>query len=285
MPATAVLNRCSQDVAEAMGELYFTDKKGRRVRALHPATIQRQGVLCTEWDDLRTASRSHMVLSFQQHRRRIVGECRELNTARMSWNDSHPTANRFKYPLISRWTWLNWRRGRESRLAMFLTPSSLNRRVAASERCSGVRLAQRALPPFLPTTLPNATAAGSLLSCSPSICLSRCDVPDELGKLDRVARALLAGFGHDDIIARPPTEDIAPSTASDFKLTHYPASGLKPSCSRTSLRFPHLKRLRCSRSGTSAIRGRPRASRSGIREVEGAHSRSSGRAIALAASG
>ncbi len=89
MPATAVLNRCSQDIAEAMGELYFTDKKGRRVRALHPATVQRQGVLCTEWDDLRTASRSHMVLSFQQHRRRIVGECRELNTARMSWNDSH----------------------------------------------------------------------------------------------------------------------------------------------------------------------------------------------------
>lgn len=89
MPATAVLNRCSQDIAEAMGELYFTDKKGRRVRALHPATVQRQGVLSTEWDDLRTASRSHMVLSFQQHRRRIVGECRELNTARMSWNDLH----------------------------------------------------------------------------------------------------------------------------------------------------------------------------------------------------
>jgi hypothetical protein len=90
MPATAVLNKCSQDVAEAMGELYFTDKKGRRVRALHPATIRRQGVLCTEWDDLRTAGRKHIVLSFQQHRRRIVGECRELNTARNSWNDTHP---------------------------------------------------------------------------------------------------------------------------------------------------------------------------------------------------
>jgi len=89
MPTTAVINRCSQDVAEAMGELYFTDSSGRRVRALHPATVSRQGVLCTEWDDLRTASRSHMALSYQQHRRRIVGECRELNTARMSWNDLH----------------------------------------------------------------------------------------------------------------------------------------------------------------------------------------------------
>lgn len=89
MPSTAVVNRCAQDIAEAMGELYFTDKSGRRVRALHPATVSRQGVLCTEWDDLRTASRRHMGLSFQQHRRKIVGECRELNTARMSWNDLH----------------------------------------------------------------------------------------------------------------------------------------------------------------------------------------------------
>ena len=31
-----------------------------------------------------------MVLSFQQHRKIIVGECRELNTARQSWNDMHP---------------------------------------------------------------------------------------------------------------------------------------------------------------------------------------------------
>jgi hypothetical protein len=91
MPATAVLHKCSQDIANAMSELYFTDESGRRVRALHPATINRQGVLCTEWDDLRTAPRKHMVLSFQQHRRKIVGECRELDTSRMSWNDLHLT--------------------------------------------------------------------------------------------------------------------------------------------------------------------------------------------------
>ena len=89
MPATAVLNRCSQDVAEAMGEIYST-VNGRRTRVLHPATHQRQGVLCTVWDDLRTAPRKHMALSFQQHRRKIVGECRELDTSRLSWNDLHP---------------------------------------------------------------------------------------------------------------------------------------------------------------------------------------------------
>jgi hypothetical protein len=89
MPATAVLNKCSQDIAEAMGETYST-VGGRRTRVLHPATYQRQGVLCTVWDDLRTAPRSHMFLSFQQHRRKLVGECREVDTARMSWNDLHP---------------------------------------------------------------------------------------------------------------------------------------------------------------------------------------------------
>ena len=88
MPTTAVLNKCSQDIAEAMGELYCT-VGGRRTRSLHPATYQRQGVLCTVWDDLRTAPRKHMTLSFQQHRRKIVGERRELDTARMSWNDLH----------------------------------------------------------------------------------------------------------------------------------------------------------------------------------------------------
>jgi len=90
MPAAAVEKKCAEDVADAMRELYFTDKKGRRVRALHPATIRRQGVLFTEWDDLRTASRSHMQLSFQQHRKSIVGECRALKSAQDSYNELHP---------------------------------------------------------------------------------------------------------------------------------------------------------------------------------------------------
>jgi hypothetical protein len=47
------------------------------------------------------------------------------------------------------------------------------------------------------------------------------NVANELGKLDRVAWSLFAGFGHDDIIAWLATEGIGPSTASHFKLTHY----------------------------------------------------------------
>src|ERR1700737_624263 len=78
MPPAAILDRCANDIGEVMGELYFTDSKGRRVRLLHPATVKRQGELFTEWDDIRTASRQHMQIAFQQKRRAIVGECRQL---------------------------------------------------------------------------------------------------------------------------------------------------------------------------------------------------------------
>lgn len=90
MPASTVLDRCASDIGEAMAEMYFTDAKGRRVRQLHPATITRQGVLFTEWDDIRTAPREHIQLSAQQKRKSIVGECRQLKVDVDSYNDAHP---------------------------------------------------------------------------------------------------------------------------------------------------------------------------------------------------
>jgi hypothetical protein len=69
-----------------MREEYFADAKGRRVRLLHPARVKRQGELFSEWDDIRSASRSHMQMSFQQHRRKIVGECRQLDRFGLSLN-------------------------------------------------------------------------------------------------------------------------------------------------------------------------------------------------------
>src|SRR5205809_645139 len=66
------------------------DKKGRRVRLLHPATVRRQGVLFTEWDDMRTAPRAHMQLSFQQKRKGIFWDCHQLKIDVDSYNDVHP---------------------------------------------------------------------------------------------------------------------------------------------------------------------------------------------------
>jgi hypothetical protein len=92
MPSSAVIDRCANDIGEVMGEIYFTDKKGRRVRLLHPATFKRQGELFTEWDDIRTAPRLHMQIAFQQNRKAIVGECRQLKTDMDSYNDAHQEA-------------------------------------------------------------------------------------------------------------------------------------------------------------------------------------------------
>ena len=89
--ATAAIHKkCAEEMANAMREEYFTDNKGRRVRLLHPAKVRRQGELFSEWDDIRTATREHMQLSFQQHRRKIGGECRQLKTDLDSYNNAHP---------------------------------------------------------------------------------------------------------------------------------------------------------------------------------------------------
>ena len=90
IPLSAVKRKCAEEMAEAMRQEYFVDSKGRRVRLLHPAKVRRQGELFTEWDDIRTAPRKHMQVSFQQHRKKIVGECRQLKTDLDSHNDAHP---------------------------------------------------------------------------------------------------------------------------------------------------------------------------------------------------
>jgi hypothetical protein len=92
MSSSAILDRCANEIGEVMGEMYFTDTRGRRVRLLHPATVRRQGEIFTEWDDIRTASRQHMQIAFQQKRKAIVGECRQLKTDMDSYNDAHSDA-------------------------------------------------------------------------------------------------------------------------------------------------------------------------------------------------
>ncbi len=42
------------------------------------------------WDDMRTASRQHMRMSFQQRRQQIVGDCRQLKVDVDSYNDMKP---------------------------------------------------------------------------------------------------------------------------------------------------------------------------------------------------
>jgi hypothetical protein len=90
MPAAAIRRRCADDIAAAMREEYYTDAKNRRVRLLHPAPLFNKGERSIVWDDIRTAKRPHMELSFQFRRQGIVGDCRQFKVDADSYNDAHP---------------------------------------------------------------------------------------------------------------------------------------------------------------------------------------------------
>ncbi len=89
LPPAAIRRRCADDIAAAMREEYTTDKKGRRVRLLHPAPLFANGEHAVVWDDIRTAPRKHMEMSFQHRRKGIVGDCRQFKTDADSYNDAH----------------------------------------------------------------------------------------------------------------------------------------------------------------------------------------------------
>ena len=92
LPDAAVRRRCADDIASAMREEYMTDLKGRRVRLLHPAPLETEGQTEMIWDDIRTAPRDHMLISFQHRRRGIVGDCLQMKTDVDSYNDAHAHA-------------------------------------------------------------------------------------------------------------------------------------------------------------------------------------------------
>lgn len=88
LPESAAISKCAEDLQSAMREDYITDKRGRKVRKLHPATIKSGGQQMVLWDDIRTAPRHHMQMSFQQRRRGIVGDVRQLKVDVDSYNDA-----------------------------------------------------------------------------------------------------------------------------------------------------------------------------------------------------
>lgn len=85
---SAMIDRCADELARAMREDYITDPQGRRVRAKHAARIEEGGGQLTLWADIRTASREHMAIAFQQRRQQIVGDCWQLKQDIDSYNEN-----------------------------------------------------------------------------------------------------------------------------------------------------------------------------------------------------
>ncbi len=85
---SAVISQCAEELSRAMREEYIIDGQGRSVRAKHAARISGGSEQIVLWADIRTAPREHMELAFQQRRRQIVGDCRQLKVDVDSFNDN-----------------------------------------------------------------------------------------------------------------------------------------------------------------------------------------------------
>ncbi len=86
---SALMRQFTEILSRALREEYITDPQGRRVRSKHAIVEEKDGEQTSLWGDIRTANRKHMALSFQQRRRQIVGDCRQLKTDVDSYNENY----------------------------------------------------------------------------------------------------------------------------------------------------------------------------------------------------
>jgi hypothetical protein len=89
---SALVSQCADQLARAMREEYITDPQGRLVRAKHAARVESAVEQTTLWADIRTASRAHMEIAFQQRRQQIVGDCRQLRADVDSYNENRSSS-------------------------------------------------------------------------------------------------------------------------------------------------------------------------------------------------
>lgn len=87
----AIVRQCADQIANAMREVFFKDRQGRRVRLLHAAPYRENGRQRLLWDDMRTASHKHMHMAFQQRRQGIVMDCHQLKVDVDCYNENYNT--------------------------------------------------------------------------------------------------------------------------------------------------------------------------------------------------
>lgn len=94
-----LLNRCADELSDAMREEFYTDPQGRRVRTKHAAKSMVDGEQAVLWDDIRTAPYEHMLVAFQQRRQQIVGDCHRLKLDVDSYNENTNQGPTIQMPL------------------------------------------------------------------------------------------------------------------------------------------------------------------------------------------
>ena len=90
---SAIISQCAEELSGAMRDEYVRDKQGRKIRTKHAASYQEGQEQFVLWDDIRTAPYEHMVRAFQQRRKQILGDCKQLKNDVDSYNENRlPTA-------------------------------------------------------------------------------------------------------------------------------------------------------------------------------------------------
>jgi hypothetical protein len=91
-----VVRQCADQIADAMRQEYLTDPQGRRVRVKHVAPYSESGQLLLKWDDMRSATHTHMATSFAYKRQLIVSDCRQLKLEIDSYNENYNKGRRIQ---------------------------------------------------------------------------------------------------------------------------------------------------------------------------------------------
>lgn len=86
---SALINRCAEEIADALRDEFYTDPQGRRVRTKHVARVEIDGQQVPLWDDIRSGNRDHFLISVQQRRQQIVADCLQLRTDVDSFNENN----------------------------------------------------------------------------------------------------------------------------------------------------------------------------------------------------
>ena len=89
-----MIDRCAQELAEAMRAEMEMDPQGRTVRAKHCALITERDEAGNKvqkrlWFDRSSSTPELMRLALQQRRRKVLGECKQLRKDLDSYNDNN----------------------------------------------------------------------------------------------------------------------------------------------------------------------------------------------------
>jgi hypothetical protein len=85
---SVIVSQCAEELSSALRNEYVRDNQGRKIRTKHAATYQNGDDQFVLWDDIRTASHKHMERAFQQRRKQILGDCKQLKNDVDSYNEN-----------------------------------------------------------------------------------------------------------------------------------------------------------------------------------------------------